>query len=233
MSWAVTDPNRRPSAPACWGIVSTVRLSRLTFSCAFSTASRAARSAAAWRWRIGFDRALRRRLGQLARDQVVAQVALGDVDDAALLAERARRPAGVSLQASRALPVAVAVAAFTAPARAVVAAALVDVRQQRELTGALDRTGDLDLVAPAGAGDPPRADLALLGDELAQRRRRPCSRPARSCRGSAGTACAGRCRARPSCRAGAPAFRDRVLWPSAASAVDGPAAWLERWTPYG
>ena len=51
MSCAVTDPNSRPSAPACWGIVSTVRLSRLTFSCARSTASRAARSAAAWRWR--------------------------------------------------------------------------------------------------------------------------------------------------------------------------------------
>ncbi len=52
MSCAVTEPNRRPSSPACWGIVSTVRFSRSTFSCAFSTASRAARSAAAWRWRI-------------------------------------------------------------------------------------------------------------------------------------------------------------------------------------
>src|SRR6185312_2591849 len=65
------------------------------------------------------------------------------------------------------LPVAVAVAAV-AP-RAVLATALVDVGQQRELTGALDRARDLHLVAPARAGDPARADLALLGDELAQR----------------------------------------------------------------
>ena len=88
MSWAVTEPNRRPSAPACWGIVSTVRLSRLTFSSAFSIALRAARSAASWRWRIASTAPLRRRLGELARHQVVAQVALGDVDDVALLAER-------------------------------------------------------------------------------------------------------------------------------------------------
>src|SRR5262249_44796552 len=62
-----------------------------------------------------------------------------------------------------------AVAAF-APSAAVLAAALVDVGQQRELARALDRAGDLDLVAAAGAGDAARADLALLGDELAQGR---------------------------------------------------------------
>src|ERR1700704_2962427 len=66
------------------------------------------------------------------------------------------------------LPIAIAVAAF-AP-RAVLAAALVDVRQQGQLASALDRARDLHLMAPARARDPPRADLALLGDELAQRR---------------------------------------------------------------
>src|SRR5262249_27513041 len=60
-----------------------------------------------------------------------------------------------------------AVAAF-APAAAVLAAALVDVGKQRQLARALDRAGDLHLVASARAGDPARADLALLGDELAQ-----------------------------------------------------------------
>src|SRR4051812_37154980 len=46
----------------------------------------------------------------------------------------------------------------------------VDVGQQGELAGALDRARQLDLVAPAGAGDPPGADLALLRDVLAQGR---------------------------------------------------------------
>ncbi len=87
MSCAVTEPNRRPSAPACWGIVSTVWFSRPTFSCGFLDASRSARSAASWRWRIASIAPARRRLRELARDQVVAQVALGDVDDVALLAE--------------------------------------------------------------------------------------------------------------------------------------------------
>ena len=218
MSCAVTEPNSRPSAPACWGIVSTVRFSRLTFSWAFSIASRAARSAASWRWRDRFDRAPRGRLGELARNQVVAQVALRDVDHRCPARRAARRPCrSIASGIATRLPVAVAVAAV-APG-AVVAAALVHVGQQRQLARALDGARDLDLVAPARARDPPRADLALLGDELAQRRRRPCSRPARPCRGSAGMACAGRCRGRPSCRAGAPACRDRVLWPSAASAA--------------
>jgi hypothetical protein len=53
--------------------------------------------------------------------------------------------------------------------RTVLAPALVDVGQQRQLAGALDGARDLHLVAPAGARDPARADLALLGDELAQR----------------------------------------------------------------
>src|SRR6478672_3706246 len=65
------------------------------------------------------------------------------------------------------LAIAVAVAAFAA--RSVLATALVHVRQQRELARALDGPRDLHLVAPARAGDPSRADLALLGDELAQR----------------------------------------------------------------
>ena len=65
------------------------------------------------------------------------------------------------------IPIAVAIAAFTA--RVVVTATLVHVRQQSELARTLDRTSDLALVAAAGASDSARADLALLGDELAQR----------------------------------------------------------------
>src|SRR6266566_126291 len=45
---------------------------------------------------------------------------------------------------------------------------------------------------------------------------RPCSRPARPWRGSAGRACAARCPGLPSCRDGGRACRDRVPWPSAA-----------------
>ena len=48
------------------------------------------------------DRALGRRLGELARDQVVAQVALGDVDDRAALRRRSPRPGGGWPGASRA-----------------------------------------------------------------------------------------------------------------------------------
>src|SRR5439155_18008341 len=49
-----------------------------------------------------------------------------------------------------------------------VPAALIDVGQQRQLASPLDRARDLHLMAAAGARDPPRADLALLGDELPQ-----------------------------------------------------------------
>ena len=49
MSCGVTEPNRRPSSPACCGIVSTVRPSRLALSCARSSASRLALSAASRR----------------------------------------------------------------------------------------------------------------------------------------------------------------------------------------
>src|SRR5258708_31909227 len=112
-----------------------------------------------------FDRTLRGGLGELARDQVVAQVALGDVDHLALLAElldvfekdRFRH------RGERLVPV-------PAAPRTVVTTALVHVRQQRELARALHGLRDLHLVAAARAGDPPRADLALLGAELAQRR---------------------------------------------------------------
>src|SRR3954451_5011319 len=69
--------------------------------------------------------------------------------------------------------VAPAPAATTAAAAAlavlIAPAALADVRQQRQLSRALDRAGDLVLVAPARAGDAARADLAAIGHELAQR----------------------------------------------------------------
>src|SRR3954469_9026392 len=42
------------------------------------------------------------------------------------------------------------------------------VGQQRHLTGVLDRDGDVALVLDAVAGHPPRADLAAVGDELAE-----------------------------------------------------------------
>src|SRR6476469_9063407 len=62
-----------------------------------------------------------------------------------------------------ALPVSIAAAAFRA-----VVPALGDVGQQRHFPRALDRDRDLPLVPPAGAGDPARADLPLLGDVAAQ-----------------------------------------------------------------
>src|SRR5689334_711586 len=68
-----------------------------------------------------------------------------------------------------ALAVAVAVAVARRPAAGVALLARVtDVRQERQLSSALDRAGDLVLMAPAGAGDPARADLPAVGDELAQ-----------------------------------------------------------------
>src|SRR3954452_4531345 len=72
---------------------------------------------------------------------------------------------------ARYLPVAVA-AAVVAPSAAAPRALLAgvgDVRQERQLAGALHGRRDLVLVTPAGAGDAPRPDLAALRDELAQR----------------------------------------------------------------
>ena len=74
MSCEVTEPKRRPSSPAWWAIVSGGLRERAL-----------ARLLALGR---GRDRALGGGLRDLARDQVVAQVALGDVDD---------RPAGAEL----------------------------------------------------------------------------------------------------------------------------------------
>src|SRR6478672_10704285 len=44
------------------------------------------------------------------------------------------------------------------------------VGQQRDLAGVLDRDRDVPLVLDAVAGDPTRADLAAVGDELAEER---------------------------------------------------------------
>ena len=89
---SVTEPNRRPSSPACCEIVRTVRLRS---------------SACSWERRDGLllgarlglglalgglDGALRRGLGELARDEEVAQVALRDVDDGRRARRRPRRP---------------------------------------------------------------------------------------------------------------------------------------------
>src|SRR5829696_4578148 len=112
----------------------------------------------------GRDGALRGRLGQLARDQVVAEIALGDVDHGAALAHVLDVLEEDGLR-HRGLPVAVAIAV---PA-ALVAAVGPDVGQQGQLAGALDRRGDLVLVPAARARDAARADLATVGDELPQR----------------------------------------------------------------
>src|SRR5215210_5971814 len=67
------------------------------------------------------------------------------------------------------LPVAVAaVSVAIAVTPALVAAIGPDVRQQGELAGPLDGGRDLVLVAAARARDAARADLAAVGDELAQ-----------------------------------------------------------------
>src|SRR4051794_35371295 len=66
------------------------------------------------------------------------------------------------------LAVAPASAASAPAALFLATAGGVDVGQQRQLACVLDRVGDLVLVTTAGAGDPPRANLALLGHELAQ-----------------------------------------------------------------
>src|SRR5690349_1635007 len=64
---------------------------------------------------------------------------------------------------------AVASTAATAAALALVRpGALADVRQQRQLAGALDRAGDLVLVPTARARDAARTDLAPVADELAE-----------------------------------------------------------------
>jgi hypothetical protein len=63
---------------------------------------------------------------------------------------------------------AIAVAALASTAALVVAAAFVDVWQQRQLPRALDRAGDLALVASTRPGDAPGADLPLFGDELSE-----------------------------------------------------------------
>src|SRR6266576_5359843 len=67
-----------------------------------------------------------------------------------------------------ALPVAVAAVASVSPAVRPLLAPLRDVRQERHLARPLHRDGDLPLVAPAGSGDPPGADLSLLGDVAAE-----------------------------------------------------------------
>jgi hypothetical protein len=65
----------------------------------------------------------------------------------------------------------IAVAAITAVATATaLASALCHIWQQRQLTRTLDRPRYLTLMAAAGAGNPPRADLAALGNEPAQHR---------------------------------------------------------------
>src|SRR3954454_6597203 len=65
---------------------------------------------------------------------------------------------------------AVAVAVVATAALVTRLARVADVREQRDLAGALDGGRDLVLVPAAGAGYTPRADLAAVADELAERR---------------------------------------------------------------
>src|SRR5262249_46087760 len=76
-----------------------------------------------------------------------------------------RRPRG-GRRPSAVVPIAIS-AAVAAPAGPLLAA-LGDVWQKRHLAGALDRHRDLALVAPAGAADAARPDLAALGDVAAK-----------------------------------------------------------------
>ena len=89
------------------------------------------------------DPSLRRDLGEVARQQEVAGVPAGDVDDLATQAELLH------------------VLEQDHVHQALLAR---DVGQERDLAGPLDRDGDLPLVAAARAGDAAVADLALLGD---------------------------------------------------------------------
>src|SRR3954468_3328767 len=160
MSWAVTDPNRRPSSPACCGIVSTVFFSSAAFSSARSAASVAARPAAPPPPRgaargglqapltLG-DRSRRGRLSEPAWDEVVAQVARSDVHDVATVPERLDLLKQNGL-GHRRLPVG-------------------NVRQEPQLPRPLHGLGELALVAPARPGDAGGADLALLAHGAAQR----------------------------------------------------------------
>ena len=118
--------------------------------------------------RLG-DRRRRRGLRELARDEVVAQVARRDVDHGAALSERARLLGAGSPGPRDRLAVG-------------------HVREQAQLAGALDGACELRLVAAAGAGDARRADLALVADRAPERTRGPCSRRCRPSPGRTGTA---------------------------------------------
>ena len=146
ISLAPTEPNSLPSSPARWWIVSTVFESRPAAS-----ASRSARTLLGPLGRLeaalGFlERARGRRLGQLARDQVVAQVAGGDVDRPGRARRATRRPG----------------AGWPAPS------ALSDVRQQGDFARPLHRHRELALVTAGKSGDPTAAGLPLVGEEAAQ-----------------------------------------------------------------
>src|SRR5439155_2304754 len=103
-------------------------------------------------------------LGEPPRQQVVAREARGDVDELAAEPDLLDVLSEDDLHRRLTLPVAVAPVATVAAAVRALLAALRDVRQQRHLACPLHRHGDLPLVAPAGTGDPARADLPLLGD---------------------------------------------------------------------
>src|SRR3954468_3624701 len=118
----------------------------------------------------GLDRALGGGLGQLARDQVVAQVALRDVDDLAALAELLHVLGQDGLGHGGGLAVAVTIAAPAAILAVVPGlAGVADVRQQRELARPLHGRGDLVLMPPTGSGDAARTNLAAIRDELPER----------------------------------------------------------------
>ena len=146
ISLAPTEPNSLPSSPARWWIVSTVLPSRPAASASRSARAFSAFSAASRRRCASSSAPGRRRLGQLARDQVVAQVAGGDVDRLAALAER--------LDVLR--------AGSPAPS------ALSDVGQQGDLARPLHRHRELSLVAAGKSGDAPAAGLPLVGEEAPQ-----------------------------------------------------------------
>ena len=88
MSCDVTEPNRRPSSPAWCGDGEDGLVEQLGVVARLRGRLRERLLGGLLAALGGGDRALGGGLGQLARDQVVAQVALRDVDDRAALAQR-------------------------------------------------------------------------------------------------------------------------------------------------
>ena len=169
MSWVVTEPNRRPSSPACWLIVSTVLLSSSAYSCG-ALDRRRARPAPRPPAALGrLDGALGRRLRRACAGSGSCAGSPWRRRRRCPSRRASRRPGAGWPRASSSGPRGRGrAAAPAAPARSSRASATYG--SSASSRARLTRGRDLALVAAARAGDAPRADLAALGDEAAQRR---------------------------------------------------------------